>query len=159
MNRIKNLKKGKYFNEGNIYFPLYDKKINILIDSETPEDYISKCLNHFENLSEELIEKFCEYCILFKNDYEEYLEPGEIIIKENKDILKYIKPRCLCIKTPKNEKIAYQIEFSCQWEKEHGLEIIISENEILYVGIFCDMNPFNEKEKFKKISYNYAKYF
>ena len=66
MNRIKNLKKEKYFNEGNIYFPLYKKDINILIDLETPEDYISKCLNHFENLSEELIEELCKYCILYK---------------------------------------------------------------------------------------------
>ena len=67
------------------------------------------------------------------------------------DILKHVYPLNVSIEKPEKPLIAYSIECGCEWEAEHGVEIIIKDNEILFVGEFAGLGPWADKECYETV--------
>lgn len=44
--------------------------------------------------------------------------------------------------------IAYSVDGSCDWEVEHGLQIVVRDDEILYVGNYEGVSIWDEKDNY-----------
>ena len=70
-----------------------------------------------------------------------------------REILSYITPSVLIIDDNCDENmIEFHVECGCDWECEHGLEITIKDNKILYVGSYNGMPPYF-KERLEHAGY------
>lgn len=158
---IKDFHKGKYANIGIIYFPLFDKEIDINIDFDVSLEYAEKCVDHLEKLKDITIDNFCEGAINYCESRREFFEEFGIEISpdiKGRDILKYIIPQVMIIEKPKHDDVpAFHMSCSCEWEEEHGLEWTVLNDEVLYVGEFSDERPWEDREYFRTASWNYIK--
>ncbi|ORX54696.1 hypothetical protein BCR36DRAFT_9965 [Piromyces finnis] len=138
-------KKNEYFLNGLIYCPFLEKDITVTIEEDADLVYAEKCANHLTNLDEKLINKICERI----SAYHQYMlsEWNDEFVKEinkkvpkdvsGRDILKYIsQPELIIYEKPKEKKndIGYTIAGLCSWEPEHGIDIILRNETLLYVG-------------------------
>jgi len=146
---IKNIAKdNKYFDKGTMYCPMFGKEIEVSIENETEvgfdlTPYAEKCAAHLTNLSDEFIDKICERV----SAYHQYMleEWNEEFVKEinekvpptvsGRAILDYITEPRLVVECAKGDGIGYSINGYCEWEPEHGIEIIILDDKLLYVGM------------------------
>lgn len=145
---IKNIKTTDCGIEGEFEFKLFNLKTDVCADDDVEIGYMNKCIENLNSLSDEVIDKLCEYSIRYCEDYREYFEDEEIDIPEGikgREILKYIYPVVVGIENPEvKNSIGYSIELNCDWEEEHGMEWVIRDNEVLYVssyngmGAWCD---------------------
>lgn len=145
--------------DGLMIYPYFNKEIGVIADPETSDEYIEKCAHTLATLNDDVVEKLCEFTIRYCESMRIYFADEKIDIPEmikGREILKYISPNQLLIDKPEGEEIAFRVELSCDWEDEHGLEWSIRNGEVLYVGAYCEENPWREKEYFKNASWNFA---
>jgi len=155
---ISSIKKTKYGLEGKVEFNLFHKTIDVLMDEHIDLEYANLCAKALNNMDEKIIDDLCQYsinyCIDFCNDVgdEEIPEFNSV-----RDVLSYISPRVLIIDvTKEDDKIVIHLELNCDWEIEHGLEWIINNGEILYVGAFESEDGWNELSYYKELNWNYV---
>ena len=55
----------------------------------------------------------------------------------------------------RRDRIEFHVEGSCDWEPEHGLEITISDDKILYVGPYEDYDPNTQRLSYALEHYGY----
>lgn len=79
-------------------------------------------------------------------------------MKTPKQVLEYVNPILLIIEKPEGEGIVLHLELNCDWEEEHGMEWLIRDDEVLYVGSFDGVLAWDEKEEYKDLSGNYVFY-
>ena len=151
-NMIRKLEKSRdYAWEGEADFPLFGEVVRVFIYDENDLEYAQKCVEELHRLPLPVIEKLCEFSIAYCEDFREYFEDEDIPIPEgiqSREILKYIQPSSLIIKSPSDERIAIHLELDCDWEPEHGMEWIVLDGEVLYVGSFHGENPWRGREYF-----------
>lgn len=87
-------------NNKKVYFKLFNKKIDVIISEKIEKEYINKCFEHLNSLSEKTINKLCEASIEY---YKEHLDESDINI-EGKEILKHIYPKVMIIDKPQSKK-------------------------------------------------------
>jgi hypothetical protein len=151
---IKDLQDGESYKEGVAFFRLFQTDINVFIDDGVDLAYAEKCVDAMNALSSETIENLCNssirYCEWIIENSEDVYEDGDeiIIIPENiksRDILEFIKPSVMIIYQPLDHSIAaFSMELNCDWEPEHGMEWVIKDEKILYVGSFDGISPWWE---------------
>ncbi len=157
MELLKNIAKNDHGEiEGEVWFGLFNKYISFFVEDSANIDYISKCAQFINNLSDEVIDKLCESSIRYCNSFLECIgEPTKSFVS-SRDIIPLTYPSVLIIpysESDNNEPILH-MELNCEWEPEHGMEWIVRKSEVLYVGAFQGENPwgdFSDKE-----SWNYA---
>ena len=122
-------------------------------DEEVTDEYIEKCISALNNLSGQTIETICKaakrYCLKMKALCAETDETFDNVVSlpvsENtpdKDMLKFFSITGMAIEAPKDEEhIGFQLGGSCEWEQEHGIEIIILDDKVLFLGAFEDNSP------------------
>lgn len=143
---IKNLHKTEFGIEGKVPFKLFGCEIDVMIDDDVPVEYAEKCAEAMNDLPKDTVEIICEaakkYCMWFINETgEEINDEMTVPIYDGTpagEILNNITPSMLIVDAPKDNSIGYHIECGCDWEIEHGLEITIKDNKVLYVGDFGD---------------------
>lgn len=138
------------FLSGTLDVPLFGGQIKVLIDRDADLDpgYAEKCAEHLVDLSDEMIDTFCERAVAYCNfmreqwgDFSDIYPDIDDKINTNipedisgRDILRYISEPILYIFEPEGEGIGYTVEAQCLWEPEHGLALIIRDDKVLYVG-------------------------
>jgi hypothetical protein len=142
MDFIRNIKKYEYEMKGEAYFKLINMYIELNFDESIPIEYIESCVNCLNSLSENIISNICYYSLEFCKDvmknYEdvEYNE-GLAKISNAKDILNYIEPVSLNVDEPDDLSIpAINLYCKCDWDQDNDMQILIKDNQILYVGVF-----------------------
>ncbi len=161
---IKNIvKDDDSFFLGKLYVPLFESEIDVWIENTADFGYAEKCAENFVSLSDELIDKFCERAIAyyrymleqwndFADIYGDIVEDINDTVPENvegREILKYISRPHMYVFEPKGEGIGYDIECDCVWEPEHQLDLIIRNNEVLYVGPSEGLGPWEDEEEYE----------
>ena len=152
---IKELKESNYFAfEGKFYSSFFKKEVEIYIKEGATVEYAEKCVEDFENMSVELIDKICRaskaYCLDFMDmvGEEEIMEEMTVPIYPDTDpreILKCITPVSFSVDEPQDEsKIGWQIECNCDWEIEHGMEIDVLDGKLVYLSSFNGYSPWME---------------
>lgn len=141
-------------------YKLFNKKISCYIEDGVTNEYINKCINHLNSMREEILNKFLDATIRYCEDCKDEIYKYDIDIPVNvsrKEILKFINPNSIRIESSKNDKIGYAISFDCDWQKKEGLEFIIVEDEIKYLGKYQGKSIWQEKFDTYK-NYIYANY-
>ena len=149
MELIKNIKKDKIWNSGELHLPLTDTSIMVNIDFDVDMAYAEACAKHAVHLQDHpeftdcLYKKMISYCEMYRDCFDdEGIEiPAGI---EGSGIMKYINLEGLIISAPEGEGVAYTLYGDCEWEEEHGIEISICNNRVGYVGEYCAVNPWKE---------------
>lgn len=154
MELIRNVNKGKFCIEGEVYFDLFEKYISLTVeDDETI--YAEECAAYLNALPETVILKLCEASIRYCNAFLDAIGEPQKNFEHSRQVLEFIYPSMLIVPTPNitNTPVIH-IELNCEWEEEHGMEWIIRENEVLYVGAFNEEDPWDDFSD--KQEWNYA---
>ncbi len=153
--------KSDLFIKGIFYAPLFDREIKINIDPDVDMKYAEMCAEHFNNLSEKMVDEFCEMAI----NYCEFMREGwadfgydDIVAEINKaipnrlkgrEVLKFISDPQMYIELPEENIPGYSITSDCIWEPEHQLEWIIKGNRNLYVGEVRGLNAWDNESEYE----------
>ena len=146
---------------GKIYSTLLDANMEVVIDNDVSNEYIEMCIKHFNNLLPSTIDMLCDrlnqYYHFMLNAWQEIGLYENIVASINSKmsnnntphaILQHISPQTMLIEHPKQAIPAYSLECNCDWEPEHGVEIIIRENEILYAGQPTMLGPWCDTKEY-----------
>jgi hypothetical protein len=140
--------------EGKVFCNLFQEYIRFFADHKDIE-YVEACVNYMNSIDHKLIDQLCEACIRFCNGFLEEVGEEAIDFKNIRDVLKIIKPHSLSIPIPKNPHTpVIHMELSCEWEQEHGMEWVIRDNKVLYVGMYSSEDPWYDYSV--KEEWNYA---
>lgn len=155
------------FLSGTLDVPLFGGQIEVEIDrdADLDPDYAEKCAEHLVDLSDEMIDTFCEravaYCNFmreqwrdFSDIYPDIAEDIDTNIPEDvsgRDILKYIFKPVLFISVPKGDGTGYTVEAQCVWEPEHGVDMIFRDNKVLYVADPEGLGAWEDDEEYRTV--------
>mgnify|MGYP003301522528 CR=1 FL=1 len=119
---------------------LFRRKIAVSADNVS-EAYTKKCIDFFQNMDEETVsslakqanEYYREYSII--GNVSNVKMPNDV---EGKDILKWIYPKVMWIGNDEGQpkKMEFIVECECEWEPEHGLEIVVYDRRIIHIGTY-----------------------
>jgi hypothetical protein len=143
MDLIKNVITNTYgCPEGEVWFELFDKYINFAVEDAADIDYAQLCAQYLNSQPESVIKDLCEASIRYCNNFLEAIGEPEKEFENYRDILQLIYPSVLLIPDPENnnEPILH-MELNCEWEEEHGMEWVVRNNEVLYVGASNGVYP------------------
>ena len=147
MELIKSLKKVETGMEGEIYFALFERDIELVFDEDVSIEYVTKCVQKLNSLSEEAISAICNYSLDFCVDTMKNLPDVEYAkglsdIKSNSDILQFIQPISLTVDAPDDENIsAINLYCKCEWDEDNDMQILLQNDTVLYVGVFDGLDP------------------
>ena len=134
--------------EGTVWNELFQTDLTICFPGEADQAYAQQCAEYFSNLPQEMVDRLCAYCLRYCDALRNFFDEDEFEIPtgiNGRDILSYITPSLLMAEThPNTDGIAFHVECGCAWEVEHGLEITISGERILYVGPYEGISPYNQ---------------
>ncbi|MGL6312415.1 DUF6985 domain-containing protein [Vibrio sp. WXL103] len=153
MQLINNIKKSEYGIEGEVYCRLFDKDIALSVEDEEMI-FAEKCANYLDGLQGEVIDELCRASINYCNSYLKAIGESPKLFANPLDILKLIYPSVLMVPYPEGAEPVIHMELDCEWEPEHGMEWIIRNDKVLYVGAFNDEDPWSDFDE--KASWNYA---
>ncbi len=148
--------------KGKFYSEIFKTDMTLMIDYKICLDYVQQCVNEFNSLNNELIETICRgakaYCLDFLEEAggDVYGKMEISVTPETPplEMLKCFRPQVLIVKKPKDENsIGYQLECSCDWDIEHGMEIDILDNKVVYLSSFHGYSPWREYNTNNKFNY------
>ncbi|WP_010247710.1 DUF6985 domain-containing protein [Acetivibrio cellulolyticus] len=153
---LKNVRVGRFGLEGELYFELFKKDISFSTDDEDVTiEYIEKCATYLNSITGDVINFLCEASIRYCNDVLNMIGEEPKKFKNTSDVLELIYPSVLIVPMPENgNEPVIHLELNCDWEEEHGMEWIIRDNTVLYVGSFNGEDPWGDYSI--KESWNYA---
>lgn len=152
LRNIENVKEGQ---EGEVYCRLFHQYIKLYSWKGAGMGYIEKCAAYLNSLSDEIIDRLCEASIRYCNDFCDMVGEEPKKFENVRDVLKLIQPNGLSIPKPKDENTpVIDLELNCDWEEEHGMQWIIRNDEVLYVGAYNGENPWGDFTEKKE--WNYA---
>lgn len=127
-----------------------DDRLFVLLDNDTIKEYAEKCIEHFNNMPDEMIDLICSGIIKCAEvgGLEEDFELPEL---ENvRDILKYCWFTSLSVSIPEGDEIAYAVEGEGEWGE--SIDILVRGNKVLYVGY--DFSPCEDDDCYKNLDSN-----
>jgi hypothetical protein len=144
---IRNIRDTKYGQEGEVYWKLFDRHITLLnLDGAGPA-YMEKCAAYLNGLDESLIDELCRASLRYRDAFYKAVSERRRKIKNPRDVLGIVKPRTLVIPEEKDPDVpVVSIGFSCEWEPEHGMQWLVREGRILFVGPQGEARPWADKE-------------
>ena len=141
--------------QGEGWSELFGKYIQFGVEEEATLEYVKACAEYLNALPEATIKDLCEasirYCNGFLADIGEPLKSFD----NYKSVLSLIYPSTLIIPEPEyGDEPVIWMELNCEWEQEHGMQWVVRNNEVLYVGGFNGTDPWAEISK--STPWNYA---
>jgi hypothetical protein len=164
MSNIRNLQYSEKYgwHTGKAYLNLFNSDVEIMIMENTPIDYAEKCIDHFNNLPKDtidlILERLVKYCEFMTDEWQTmglYEDIAADIHKKMPDgankqtILTHVTPNVFVIEAPKEPVPAYSIDCNCVWEPEHGVEMILRDNNVLYVGQAIVIGPWRNDDAYE----------
>ena len=153
--QVKVLGKVNTYIEGRAYCRLCDKEIEVDLYDDVPIEYAEKCVEAMNAMPEELVDDICRaakrYCLEFLdavggaelND----IKPT-VPVDENtpvREMLKCFEVGTLIVSAPQDPaRTGYQLSGNCDWEEEHGIEIVILDDKLVYLGEFTGESPWED---------------
>lgn len=137
------------------YSKTLNREISVSTQDGVSEEYVRRCADDLENMSDALFADICEgakqYClwsIEMEKDAlgEEYAETDAYHKVTEDTPAAEMRPLFdlydMYIYVPDDENIAaYTLSRWCDWEVEHGIEVIIKGGALLYVGSSSAFSP------------------
>lgn len=155
MDFLNNISPGEDGTEGEVFFGLFDRSIRFMVEGSADLAYVKKCAAYLNGLTPEVIAELCLASIRYCNDFLSLVGEPEKSFARPADVLLLIDPVTLLVPEPEDgDEPVVHLELNCEWEEEHGLEWLVRNNRVLYVGAFQGVNPWRDFSA--KESWNYA---
>lgn len=105
------------------------------------EGYVKKCIDFFQNMSEEQKDRLAEEATAYYREIQEYSGDTDSKMPEElsgREILDWVYPKVMWIGNDegKEDPVEFIVECDCEWEAEHGMEIVVSDGKIIHVGSY-----------------------
>lgn len=143
--------------EGTAFFPYFNKEITVICREDVSSEYVEHCREYLETVDETLILQICKYAEFFLKDMventsiadigDEFPWPYDNLL----GLLQYFGFECLYIDSPP-ESIAAPFKINvlnlsgyCDWWEDEGLQCLIKDGEVVYLGYFDGMNIWNDQ--------------
>ena len=137
--------------EGEVYFGYIKEYIGLSFKKNVPIEYVEKTAELLNELSEEKINEICTYSMAYyKDTLECYPDIAEDIDMENvnsaTDILKHMEFGMLVVNLSEDmNQVGLNLEGSCEWAEDDGIQWIIKNDKIVYVGPWHFQNMWRAK--------------
>lgn len=154
--QYKPLGKDSVSREGRVYCKPWDTEIAVMIfDEDVTLEYAEKCAEAMNSMPAELVDAICRaaklFCIEFCEEIsDEWRNELDLTapVDENtlpEEMMKCFCPNGLVIDSPEDpSRVGYQLECNCDWEEEHGMEIDILDNKLVYLSEFSGESPWSD---------------
>ena len=153
--QVKALGKVGTYIEGKVYCRLWDTEIDVDLYDDVPLDYVEKCAEAMNAMPDELVDAICraakKYCLEFLDAVGGAAENGidlTVPVDENtppREMLKCFAAGSLIVDLPEDpERIGYQLSGNCDWEEEHGIEVVILDDRLVYLGEYTGESPWTD---------------
>lgn len=106
-------------------------EISVCMRNLSLADHAEKCIEHFNSLSDEVIDEICHRLIESYNLSDKYFELPEL--QNIREILDYCCFFELIVDIPENNGISYFVEGTINWNEMIG--IVIKNGSLIYVGV------------------------
>ncbi len=140
------------------YSEAFRSEIRFNVEDETVSpEFVKRCEEHLKNMPERMagviMEGAKKYCLFFMelckeaagNQYDPNEFPPVTPETPAAEFAKYFGVTSMQIEAPENARIpAYRLSGHADWEPEHGLEIIIRGDRVLYLGSFDCNSPWSD---------------
>jgi hypothetical protein len=153
---IKNIKKGTHFAlEGEVFLKLFDRYVGFVTEDDASTEYVVRCAEYFNSMSDELVNDLCLACIRYCNSFLEMVGEKPRTFESPRAVLEAVSPSLLIVPSVEDlDEPVIHMELNCDWEVEHGMEWVVRRNHVLYVGSFNGEDPW--ADYLEKESWNYA---
>ena len=154
---VKSLGNDMTYREGKVYCKLWDSEIDVaLYDEEVTLEYAEKCAEAMNSMPDELIDAICRaakrFCIEFMDEIsdewrEEIEQKMDVKVNEDTPPLEMLKcfSVALIVDAPRDpSRIGYELSGNCDWEEEHGIEIDILDNKLVYLSAYNGVSPWDD---------------
>ncbi len=131
-------------------------RFNVKNESVSPE-FVKRCEAHLKQMPDSMVQVIMEaakkYCLFFmdlcKESAGDQYDPSEFppVTPDTPamEMEPYFGIHEAIIETPEDESVtAYRLTGGVDWEPEHGLEICIRDNKVLYLGGFDGNSPWRD---------------
>ena len=132
---------------GKLRSSLFGRTLDVVLYGDDADylAYAEKCAAYLEHMPPALLALLKKYALRYCEDMREFFDPASPEVPEGVSedtVLDYARANCLIIERPKDSGvIAFGVEFTCEWEREHGMEWTIRDGRPLYVGDFMGISP------------------
>ena len=144
MTYIRNIKENESGRmEGEVDLGAIKQNIIVMFDKKAPIDYVKSQLEYLWSLDDKIIKKMCFYADLYRKDImeecpdQDYPE-GLERVKDPLELWEYMGITSLKVDLYKNEDVkkvrVLNLIGWCDWDEENGIEWLIKEDEVVYVG-------------------------
>lgn len=147
MNLIKNLKENEFEQmEGNVFFDYLKKDISILFEKEVPIEYVEKNIEYLNSLNEKVMLSLCAYSMKFcKKIMLDYPDVDYLLglkqVDSPLEILNFMEILRLKVDMYKDYNVdVLNLSGSCAWDEDNGIQWLIKENKVVYVGPWDDLD-------------------
>ena len=104
-------------------------------------DYVKKCIDFFQSMSDEQIDRLADNAMAYYLEIREC--SGDTVSKmpetlNGREILDWVYPKVMWIGNDEGREgpVEFIVECDCEWEPEHGMEIVAFSEEIIHVGAY-----------------------
>ena len=109
--------------------------------SNVSGDYVKKCIEFFQNMSEAQIDRLVEDTMTYYREIKECSGDTGSKMPETlsgREILDWVYPKVMWIGNDEGREgpVEFIVECDCEWEPEHGMEIVAFSEEIIHVGSY-----------------------
>ncbi|MBO4360017.1 MAG: hypothetical protein J5822_03985 [Eubacteriaceae bacterium] len=142
------------YREGTLWCELWEREITVdLYDEEVTEEYAEKCAEALNSMPERLVDDICrsakKYCLCYMDEIAEDISDDLTVpIDEDtpeREILRCFYPTALVVEPPQDpSRTGYQLSCECDWEPEHGMEIDILDNVLVYLCEYSGCSPWDD---------------
>lgn len=133
--------------EGEVYFGYIDEYIQISFKKNVPMEYVYKTAKKLNEITDEIMYEVCKYSVEYCKDTLEDDMDIEIDIDELDEpmnILEYMGFDGLIVNMPENmEDVGLNLEGHCDWDEEIGIQCIIKNDKVDYVGMWNRWDMWN----------------
>lgn len=156
INVIENLIKDEHGMYGNMHCKWLEQQLEVMIAEDVSIEYASLCADSLNSINDNLINDICRAAIAYAEEFCEMVGQEPPKVNAIRDILQYIEFGTLQIDEPEDESIpVVHLGGGCDWEPEHGIEMIIRNGELIYLGAYNGEWAWGNSEQYEE-DYNYA---
>lgn len=155
---IRDIKETDLGIEGEVYWKLFDRYIRLHNFDRARPEYMQTCAEALNSLEDRTIDELCKASLRYRDDFLNAVGADCSVISDPRDVLKIVKPLGLSIPLESRPNVpVVDLEFDCEWEEEHGMQWLVRDGTILFVGAACEGNPWGEYGQYPQWNYALSK--
>lgn len=116
----------------------------VYLPNDTIKDYAEKCVKHFNNMPDEMVDIICKAII--KSSAKDYS------LENSRDILKYCEFTQIRLYIPENDEVVYTADGLDN--NGNDVTFIVRGNKVLYVGDIFNYSPFESDDYYRNLDSN-----